>query len=96
LLVFLRGFSVQKLAGASKGTRIVAVLPQSLGDSKQYLAKLAVTVDEVRSVPLMDIAVTGTPTMLLVDGNGIVRNVWVGKLAEDRQAEVLSAISVKP
>lgn len=86
----------QKLAAASKGTRIVAVLPQSLEDSKQYLAKLAVTVDDIKSAPLADIAVSGTPTMLLVDGKGIVRNVWVGKLAEDRQAEVLSAIAAKP
>lgn len=87
----------QKLAAAAAGgTKIVAVLPQSLGDSKQYLAKLSVHVDEIRSAPLADITVIGTPTMLLVDGKGIVRNVWVGKLSEDRQSEVLSAIEPKP
>jgi hypothetical protein len=86
----------QKLVGASKGTKIVAVLPQSIDDSRQYLAKLAVTVDDVKSAPLADISVGGTPTMLLVDGKGIVRNVWVGKLPEDRQSEVLSAIAAKP
>lgn len=85
----------QKLAASSKNTRIVAVLPQSIEDSKQYLAKLAVRADDLKSSPLSEIAVAGTPTMLLVDGKGIVKNVWAGKIPDEQQQAVLSAIEAK-
>ena len=84
----------QKLALAAAGsTKIVAVLPQTVEESKEYLSKLGVHVDEIRSDPLSSIRVSGTPTMMLADGKGIVKNVWVGKLPEEQQTEVLSAIA---
>jgi hypothetical protein len=86
----------QKLQPVASGsTKIIAVLPQTVQESKQYLAKLGVHVDEIRSAPLSTISVNGTPTLLLVDNKGTVRNVWVGRLTDDRQSEVLSAISAK-
>jgi thioredoxin-related protein len=84
----------QKLALAASGsTKIVAVLPQSIEQSKEYLSKLGVRVDEVRTAPLSSISVSGTPTMMLVDEKGVVKNVWVGKLPDEQQSQVLSAIS---
>jgi hypothetical protein len=84
----------QKLAAAASGsTRIVAVLPQTVDQSKEYLSKLGVHVDEIRSAPLSSINVSGTPTMMLVNDKGVVRNVWVGKLPEAQQTEVLNAIA---
>lgn len=86
----------QKLQPTAAGaTRIIAVLPQGVDDSKKYLEKLGVRVDEVRSAPLSDIGVSGTPTLLLADDKGTVRNIWIGKLGEDRQPDVLSAIAPK-
>ena len=83
----------QRLVVAASGSaKIVAVLPQSVEESKQYLSKLGVHVDEIRSAPLSSISVSGTPTMLLVNDKGVVRNVWVGKLPEQQQSEVLSTI----
>lgn len=86
----------KKITGAAKDTRIVAVLPQTVDESRQYLEKLGVRVDDLKSAPLAAISVGGTPTMMLVDSKGIIRNVWVGKLSNDRQSEVLSAIGAKP
>lgn len=84
----------QKLTAAASGnTKIVAVLPQSVEESKQYLSKLGVNVDEIRTAPLSAINVSGTPTMMLVNDKGVVKKVWVGKLPEDKQTEVLSAIA---
>lgn len=83
----------QKLTVAAAGsTKIVAVLPQTVEESKQYLSKLGVHVDEVRSAPLSSIGVSGTPTMMLVDNKGIVRKVWLGKLPEEQQSQVPSAV----
>jgi hypothetical protein len=66
------------------------------GGTKEYLTKIGVRVDDLKSASLSEIAVTGTPTVLLVDSKGIVRNVWVGKLSQARQSEVFSAIGIKP
>ena len=38
------------------------------------------------------IKVSGTPTLLLVDNNGKVLDVWVGMLPEDRQQEVFEVL----
>jgi thioredoxin-related protein len=38
------------------------------------------------------VKVPGTPTLMLVDNNGEVLGVWVGKLAEDGQKEVLAVL----
>jgi hypothetical protein len=86
----------QKLTAAASGSvRTVAVFPQSIEESKQYLSKLGVHVDEIRSAPLSSISVSGTPTMMLVDDKGIVTHVWLGKLPEERQNEVLSRVAPK-
>lgn len=84
----------QKLALAASGnTKIVAVLPQTVDESKQYLSKLGVRVDEIRTAPLSSINVSGTPTIMLVNDKGVVKNVWVGKLQEEQQTQVLTAIA---
>jgi len=70
----------------------IAVLPQSPAEAESYLKNEGVVVDEVRQAQLHDIEVGGTPTLLLVDGSGVVRNVWVGKLASDGEQEVISKL----
>jgi thioredoxin-related protein len=70
----------------------VAVLPQSISDSKEYLDKLGVSVDEVKQASLSSINVRGTPTLLLVNGDGVIVNKWVGRLPVDQEAEVLSKV----
>lgn len=73
--------------------RTIAVLPQPLDQAETYLKGEGVTVDEIRQAPLSEIEVSGTPTLILVDNQGIVRNVWVGKLPGDKEKEVLKKLS---
>lgn len=80
----------KKLATGPRSTRLVAVLPQSTGEGRRYLNELGLSVDEVKQVQLSSISVSGTPTLLLVDSMGVVIGTWVGKLADEQQAEVLS------
>jgi len=76
--------------------RLVAVLPQPVADGKSYLAGLNVKIDEVAQAALASIQVSGTPTLLLVDKNGVVENLWVGKLSErDSQAVLLQIAQSK-
>lgn len=82
----------QRLAQSGGATRFIAVLPQPVEDGQKYLDKLHVPVSEVRQSPLSALGVEGTPTLLLVDKSGTVKNVWVGRLQTEQEAAVLEAV----
>jgi hypothetical protein len=71
------------------------VLPQEVSQGQTYLGKLGVVVDEVRQSTLGAIGVSGTPTLLLVDNKGAVKQSWLGKLSPDKETEVLSHFQVQ-
>lgn len=72
-----------------KDLRIIAALPQDVATGKGYLDELGVQVDAVVQAAPATLNARGTPTLLLVDGAGAVKDVWVGRLPDDKQAEVL-------
>lgn len=78
---------------ARKNVNMVAVLPESVAESEQYLKNEGVHVDQVKQASPGSIGVRGTPTMLLVNGRGAVTRVWVGKLGPRDQEQVLSVLS---
>lgn len=71
------------------GVSLIAVLPQSVGDSQKYLNDLGVTVDDVKQAGLDAVQVRGTPTLILADRTGAVVESWVGKLPAEAEREVL-------
>lgn len=75
-----------------KGLKMVAVLPQSVADGQAYLKNLGVTVDDVKQAPLASFGVSGTPTLILVDRDGVTRQTWVGKLAADKEMDFLKSL----
>lgn len=70
----------------------IAVLPQSTAEAESYLKNEGVEVDEIRQSTLSDLEISGTPTLVLVGGDGIVKDVWVGKLEDNREKEVLAKL----
>lgn len=83
----------KKLSQSKGNTHLVALLPQSVEEGQEYLEKLGVSVDEVKQFSLEKIGVRGTPTLLLVDTSGVVKNFWVGKLSPEQEAIVLSVLA---
>jgi hypothetical protein len=73
-------------------TRIVAVLPQQTGISREYLTGLGVSVDEVRQAPLSALGASGTPTLILVNNKGRVVKAWAGQLPPQAEVEVLGQV----
>jgi thiol-disulfide isomerase/thioredoxin len=69
--------------------RLVAVFPQTSRESEEYLKGLAVNVDDVRQSELASLGVSGTPTLILLNNQGVVETTWRGKLNGDREGEVL-------
>jgi hypothetical protein len=68
---------------------LIAILPQELGQARDYLHSLGLDSVEVRQLPLRSVGVAGTPTLALVDSKGIVVQSWLGKLTASRESEVL-------
>jgi thiol-disulfide isomerase/thioredoxin len=81
------------LSGKLRGrVSFLAVFPQGVEESTKYLAAKGVRVDQVLSAEPPAVGVRGTPTVLLVDGNGVVRDAWYGQLDETGQAKLLSTV----
>lgn len=80
-LPFYRRFAEQ--AGGKVG--FIAVLPQTGAEGERYLKDAGITGVQVVSAKLSTIGVNGTPTILLVDGNGKVKSTWVGLLDDAAQ-----------
>jgi len=82
----------KKLAQNKGDTRLVALLPQRVEEGRKYLEMLGVSVDEIRQSSLDQIGIHGTPSLVLVDASGVVKNFWVGRLPPDQEATVLNAL----
>ncbi len=69
---------------------LVAVLPQSVGESQKYLNDLGVSVDDIKQAQLAALPVRVTPTLIIVDRTGSVTESWIGKLPAEKEIEVLN------
>jgi thioredoxin-related protein len=80
---------IQKRKGR---TRLIAVLPQSVEAGRKYLADLGIAVDDVRQAPPSSLGVQGTPTLLLVNKDGVITSSWRGKLRPEKELEVIAKL----
>ncbi|MBV9210148.1 MAG: hypothetical protein JOZ52_05940 [Acidobacteria bacterium] len=71
----------------------VGVFREPTDAAREYLTDKGLELDTVVSRSLGDVGVRGTPTLLLVDGEGKVVQAWIGALNEAKQKEVLAKIS---
>ena len=79
-------------AAGGGSPRLVAVLPQKAEEARQYLRDLDVPVEDVRQVPMRELGVKLTPTLILVNGEGVVTDSWFGRLTPDKEDEVLKRL----
>ena len=75
-----------------RDVRLVALFPQQSDEAKKYLAKIEVPIADVRQASFGLLGVSGTPTVILVDRTGTIKQSWMGLLTSDRESEVLSRI----
>lgn len=73
-------------------THLMAVMPQSVEDDKQYLSEKMIDVSDVRQGSLSSIGVRGTPTLLLLDSTGTVLEEWAGKLPATQEDAVIGRL----
>jgi hypothetical protein len=78
----------------SPNVHMVAVLPGETAQSKKYLDAMGVPVGDIRQAELASLKVPYTPTLLVLDRSGVVRDVYVGKLSADKEAQVLNRLGL--
>jgi peroxiredoxin len=74
--------------------RTIALFPQSVEQSRAYLESEGVRVTEIWQAEPGKLKVQGTPTVLLVDNNGIVQHVWTGKLPANQEKDLLATLGL--
>ena len=76
-------FYRQLIEDASKrNVTSLAILPNSVDEARKYLQYLELPIENVQTGPLSSYKISGTPTVLFVDSQGIVRSAWFGAQPE--------------
>jgi thioredoxin-related protein len=85
----------KRLIESAKGKNIkfVAVFPQAVEESAAHLNQLGLTGLDVKQAPVSQLDASGTPTLILTNEKGEVTNYWVGKLAPDKETEVINKLN---
>lgn len=78
----------------NKNVGIVAVLPGDEEESKMYLSELGIPNTEIKQSTLESLQIRGTPTILIIDKNGLVLKSWIGKLPPDKELEVFNELNL--
>jgi thioredoxin-related protein len=80
----------------SKGSavKVIAAVPtdQAIVEENQKFAEAGVKPDQVVKMDFSAIKVPGTPTVLYVDNNGKVLDVWVGKQDAGGERKILKVL----
>jgi thiol-disulfide isomerase/thioredoxin len=83
---------VEALPQPSKALHIVAIFPNREADVGDYLRDNHLTIDAVAEVDLNSLRISGTPTVILIDRSGAVKDFWNGKLTENEAQEFLNSV----
>jgi thioredoxin-related protein len=70
--------------------RLATVMSEPKEEIEAYLKKHGIAADAVFSMPVSQIGVKGTPTLLLLDGQNKLIESWVGQLNSQEESEVIA------
>lgn len=81
-----------RINGGCSGYGLVAVLPNPPAAADRFLSQYGLEIPRLANTRLLSLGVTGTPTVVLVDHEGTVLDVWVGELSRDGEQELLALL----
>jgi hypothetical protein len=82
-------------AAHNAGVRVLAVAAEIGKENTEYLERNGVHTDDTVELAKTSLTVTGTPTLILVRRDGYVVRTWSGKLTENGQNDVLTAVTAR-
>jgi hypothetical protein len=75
-------------------SRVIALLPERENGGEAYISELGIPVSESKHVALASLGIKITPTLAIVDRNGVVTDMWVGKLPPRIESAVMKRLNV--
>jgi hypothetical protein len=83
----------QKIIAARKNDlHLLVLLPED--NSLQYVRNLHLDVTDVKQASFSSYHVGATPTLIYVNSQGIIANVWMGKLTPAIEGEVMNTLAI--
>lgn len=76
-------------------TRLIALFSEKESEAESYLKQLDVPIRELRYVSLSSLGIKSVPTVAILDRDGVVTDLWVGKLSPLKEAALMSRLSLK-
>jgi hypothetical protein len=76
-----------------RATHVVAVFPNQEAEVRRYAKENNLELEAIAGVDLGTLNISGTPTAVLIDSGGKVRDFWVGKLPADKEQQIIKSVS---
>jgi thiol-disulfide isomerase/thioredoxin len=85
----------RRLNEAQKGGRfrMVVITPDPADAFRRFLGQQSVSADAVISVSAADLSVRGTPTLVVLDRTGSVREFRTGRLSQEEETRLLAVLA---
>jgi rhodanese-related sulfurtransferase len=75
--------------------RFIALFSVKETGGEAYLSELSLPVRELRYVSLPSLGIKNVPTLAILDRNGVVTDMWVGKLSPGKESDVMNKLNLK-
>jgi len=75
---------------------LVAIFAEKAEEVKKEMPESLHDLETLAGVDLRELSIRATPTVLLVDANGIARRIWRGQLSPELENQVLLATQAGP
>jgi len=86
-------FYQRLLTSVGSGLTVIALAPEPVEKTRQYLSNLGVSIADVRQLTLSEAGIRGTPTLAYVNQKGLIERVWVGTMPPDKEKELIDFAS---
>lgn len=80
---------------SQSNTRLMAVFSEKESEGEAYLKQLEIPIRELRYVSLPSLGIRSVPTLAVLDRNGVVTDMWIGKLSPYEEKALMSKLRLK-
>lgn len=81
-----------KRVAEQQSIRVIAVFPDSAARGREYLEAMNVPVEKVEQADFTALGVRRTPTLLVINDQGLISNLFVGMIAQRDEEWVAEAV----
>lgn len=76
-------------------TRLLAVFSEKESEAEAYLRQLEIPIRDLRYVSLSSLGIRSVPTLAILDRNGVVTDMWVGKFSPLEEKDLMSKLRLE-